>query len=311
MTMNRSFHIPVLRKEVAEYLITKSDGIYVDGTVGGGGHAEYILKKLDTNATYIAIDQDIQAIEYARKRLAHVQQIHFYHNNFNQLDVILHQLKINQIHGLLLDLGVSSFQIDQINRGFSYLALGSPLDMRMNQSSGPTAADLINNSETDSLVMIFKQYGEEKKARQIANIIKKVRGETPVQTTKQLREIIDKVTNPRYRIKSYARIFQALRIAINNELENLRNILNTGTKFLAAGGRIVIISYHSLEDRIVKNFLKSKVDPCICPHEFPQCACGRIQELKIITRKAIKPDPAEIKRNPRSRSAIMRVGEHI
>jgi 16S rRNA (cytosine1402-N4)-methyltransferase len=309
--MNPQFHIPVLRKEVAEYLITNPDGIYVDGTVGGGGHAEFLLSKLNINATYIAIDQDIRAIEYAKQRLSHKQNIHFYHSNFNQLVTIFQQLKINRIDGLLLDLGISSFQIDQINRGFSYLNIDSPLDMRMDQSSGLTASDLINDLDADSLFTIFKKYGEEKKAKQIANLVVKFRQHAPVKTAKQLRDIIDKVTSPKFRIKSYARIFQALRIAINNELENLKIILTSGSKFLTSGGRIVVISYHSLEDRTVKNFLKEKANPCICPPDFPQCSCGRMQELKIITPKVIKPGPDEIKKNPRSRSAVMRVGERV
>jgi 16S rRNA (cytosine1402-N4)-methyltransferase len=309
--MHRSFHIPVLRKEVAEYLITNPDGVYVDGTVGGGGHAEYIVNKLSKKAIYIAIDQDREAIKYAKKRLAHAQNIRFYHDNFDQLEHILVKTHIHKIDGLLLDLGVSSYQIGQMERGFSYMEESSPLDMRMNQSLPCTAADLVNNLDAKNLNTIFKQYGEERQAAKIANLIIKVRKEHPLETANHLRKIIDKVISPGYRIKSYARIFQALRIAVNNELENLKIILNNSITFLSKGARMVIISYHSLEDRIVKNFLQTKENPCVCPPGFPKCSCGRIQELIIINRKPIRPDSQELKENPRARSALMRVGEHV
>jgi 16S rRNA (cytosine1402-N4)-methyltransferase len=309
--MQHTYHIPVLRKEVAEYLITNPDGIYVDGTLGGGGHAEYLLAKLSKQAVYLAIDQDIEAIKFAKKRLSYAHNIIFHHENFNQLETILLKSQISKINGLLLDLGVSSYQIDHIERGFSYQEESSPLDMRMDQSLATTAADLVNHLEADHLYLIFKEFGEEKFANKITRLIIKLRKEHPLKTATHLKKIIDKVTSPRYRIKSYARIFQALRIAVNNELENLKTVLNNSLKYLAKGGRIVIISYHSLEDRIVKNFLKIKANPCICPPEFPQCICGRTQELMIISRRAIKPDLQEIKQNPRARSAIMRVGEHL
>ena len=309
--MHRSFHIPVLRKEVAEYLITNPDGIYVDGTVGGGGHAEYLLKRLSSKAIYIAIDRDKEAIKYAKKRLAYAQNIRFYHDNFNRLEDILIKTHIHKIDGLLLDLGISSYQIDHMERGFSYMETDSPLDMRMDQSMPYTAADLVNSVDANNLITIFKQYGEEKQAAKIANLIIKLRKEHPLETANHLRKIIDKSTGSGYRIKSYARIFQALRIAVNNELENLKIILDKSIKFLSKGSRIVIISYHSLEDRIVKNFLKTKENPCVCPPGFPKCSCGGIQELMIINRKAIKPNSEELKDNPRARSALMRVGEHV
>jgi 16S rRNA (cytosine1402-N4)-methyltransferase len=309
--MQQTYHIPVLRKEVAEYLITNPGGIYVDGTVGGGGHAEYLLKKLNEHAIYLAIDQDVEAIRYTKKRLSYAHNIIFHHENFNQLETILLKSKINKINGLLLDLGMSSYQIDRIKRGFSYLDKDSPLDMRMDQSLPTTAADLINYSEEGKLSLIFKEFGEEKLAYKIARLIIKIRKEHPFETAEHLRKIIDRIINPRYRMKSYARIFQALRIAVNHELENLKIVLHSSLKFLIVGGRIVVISYHSLEDRIVKNFLKIKSNPCICPPEFPRCTCGRIQELVIISHKAIKPNLSEIKQNPRARSAVMRVGERI
>jgi len=308
--MEEPFHVPVLVKEVAEHLITTHDGVYVDGTVGGGGHAEYILSKLGKNAKYIAIDQDLDALQYAQCRLRKYHNIYFHNTNFSAIDSILKQYHITEIDGLFLDLGVSSHQVNTTKRGFSYMQ-DTVLDMRMNTDMHYNARDLLNQSSEQELSQIFYQFSEEKKSRKIARQIVKTRIREPIVTTMQLRAIIDRVVQPKYAIKSYARIFQALRIAINRELENLKMVLIHSTKYLNKGGRLVVISYHSLEDRTVKTFLKEKSNPCKCPPELPECSCGLKPEFKILTKKPVKPAPEEIYNNPRSRSALLRVGERL
>ena len=307
--MDESYHIPVLRKEVADLLITNPDGVYIDGTLGGGGHAAYLLNILSPQARYIGLDLDREAIEFASKRLLEYKNFAVYQANFSELDHILNSAGINIINGLLLDLGVSSHQIDEPERGFAYMADGL-LDMRMDNKHGRTAADLINTLEAEELSDIFFHYGEEHHARRIARLITEERKKSSVVRTEQLRRIIDRVAHPRFAIKSYARIFQALRIAVNTELDNLRQVLEAAMTRMS-GGRIAVIAYHSLEDRIVKNFFRHQENPCTCPPDFPQCVCGLKARLRIITRKPVKPGPEEIKTNTRARSALLRVGEVI
>jgi 16S rRNA (cytosine1402-N4)-methyltransferase len=306
----QSYHLPVLPSEVSNYLITNPEGIYLDGTLGGGGHAEQIIKKLDKKAQYIGIDQDKEAIAFSKKRLRPFNNVIFIHSNFADLDLILNQLDIKAIDGLLLDLGVSSYQIDTENRGFSYMQ-NTDLDMRMDKESSQTAGDLLNKLEEKQLSTLFYRYGEERKSRQIAREIILYREKQPIQNSDQLKSIIARTVHPRFRIKSYARIFQALRIAVNKELEKLKETLEKAVPYLNQGGRIVIISYHSLEDRIVKNFFRNKSNPCNCPPELPQCVCGLKPELKIVTHKVVKASQMEINKNPRARSALLRVGEKI
>jgi 16S rRNA (cytosine1402-N4)-methyltransferase len=304
------YHLPVLLSEVSNYLITNPEGIYLDGTLGGGGHAEHILKKLDNNAQYIGIDQDKEAIEYSRIRLKKFKNFFCFHYNFSDLDLVLTQLNLNVIDGILLDLGISSYQIDNENRGFSYMK-DADLDMRMDRDSSQTAAELLNLLDEKELSTIFFYYGEERKSRKIAREIIKYRKNEPIQRSDQLKSIINRTVHPRFRIKSYARIFQALRIAVNKELEKLEETLEKSLLYLNQGGRILIISYHSLEDRIVKNFFRKKANPCTCPPELPQCVCGLKPEIKIVTPKVIKSSQKEINENPRARSALLRVGAKI
>jgi 16S rRNA (cytosine1402-N4)-methyltransferase len=308
--MNSSFHVPVLSEEVIEYIISDKSGIYVDCTLGGGGHSELILNKLSGNATLIGIDQDKDAIFNAKKKLTRFKQVQLVQDNFKNLKHILIELKINQIDGLLLDLGVSSFQIDSKQRGFSY-NVDSKLDMRMNQNDFLTAADILNNYSNEELIKIFFDYGEEKKSKSITNLIIKEREKEQFESTFQLRQIIEKVVNRKYKIKSFSRIFQALRIEVNQELESLKLLLDDSLIFLKKGGRLAVISYHSLEDRIVKRFLKYWENPCVCPKELPVCGCGKTPQIKILTKKAIRASSAEVNRNSRARSALLRVGEKL
>jgi 16S rRNA (cytosine1402-N4)-methyltransferase len=308
--MDKSYHIPVLYKEVAELLITDFEGIYIDGTLGGGGHAEYLLQLLSTRAKYLALDLDWEAIDFAQKRLKQYKNISFFQSNFRDTEKILAEAKVTSVDGILLDLGVSSHQIDEPDRGFSYMADGE-IDMRMNNNENESARDLLNHSRVDELSDIFYKFGEERNARRIARLIVEERKEHPFVSTGQVRTIIDKVSHPRFVIKSYARVFQALRIAVNHELENLHQALNASLKIVKSGGRVAVIAYHSLEDRMVKNFFREKADPCVCPPDFPKCMCGLQPQMKIITRKPVKPSENEIRENSRARSALLRVGEII
>ncbi len=315
MTINTysTYHIPVLQKEVASYLITNPEGIYVDGTVGGGGHAEYILKNFKEIDRYVAIDQDQHALHFSTKRLQPFdhRKISFHQTNFSQIDQVLAELKLPTVDGILLDLGVASAQIEQPERGFSYMQ-ACPLDMRMNQQNKLTATDIVNYWTEQDLTRIFTEYGEEHKARQIARQIVRHRSTTgQLTTSEQLKKIIDQVSTRQQAIKSYARIFQALRIAVNDELNQLESFLQKSLNFLKSGGRLVIIAYHSLEDRLVKNFFVTQMRPCTCPPEFPVCICGKKATLKIITKKPVRAGQQEIAANIRARSAHLRVGEKL
>jgi len=306
-----TYHIPVLQQEVASYLVTNPEGVYLDGTVGGGGHAEYILKNFNNIKRYVAIDQDQQALQASALRLQSFgRQISFHHTNFSRFDRILAELDLAEIDGILIDLGVASNQIEQPERGFSYMQ-SCPLDMRMNQQNTLSAADIVNNWTEQDLIRIFFEYGEEKKARQIARQITRYRTTEPITSSDQLKKIIDRIISRPYAIKSYARIFQALRIAVNDELKQLDSFLQKSLDFLKSGGRLVIIAYHSLEDRLVKNFLVSQARPCTCPPELPACICGKKASLKIITRKPVRAAQSEIAANIRARSARLRVGEKL
>jgi len=308
--MNSSYHVPVLSAEVIEYIISDKSGTYVDCTLGGGGHSELILNELTGNAKYIGIDQDKDAILNAKKKLSRFEKVQLVQDNFKNLTQILMDIKIDKIDGVLLDLGVSSYQIDSELRGFSY-NVDTELDMRMNQNAILTAADILNEYSKEELTKIFFNYGEEKKSKLIANLIIKEREKELFKSTYQLRKIIEKVVNPKYKIKSLSRIFQALRIEVNKELESLNMVLSDSLKLLNKGGRLVVISYHSLEDRIVKRFLKYWENPCTCPKELPVCGCGKTPEIKILTKKVIKASSAEKIKNSRARSALLRVGEKL
>jgi 16S rRNA (cytosine1402-N4)-methyltransferase len=304
------YHLPVLPEMVARYLITRHDGVYVDGTVGFGGHAEYLLRLLSKNARYIAIDQDGEALHLAQQRLVEFKNTCFYHHNFSAMQQIVADEKIDHVHGIFLDLGVSSYQINSAARGFSYRADG-PLDMRMGEMQQRTAADIINGDSVEQLIEIFRCYGEERRAAPIAREIEKRRRFKRITTTGVLSELVSRVVPGAGRIKSCARIFQAIRIAVNGELEHLKRGLEAGFSLLAKGGRLVIISYHSLEDRMVKQFFIQKAKACSCPPDLPTCVCQKKAEFKILTRKVVRPSAHEISNNPRARSAKLRAGERL
>ncbi|MCS7228648.1 MAG: 16S rRNA (cytosine(1402)-N(4))-methyltransferase RsmH [Candidatus Kryptonium sp.] len=300
------FHIPVMLDEVMKFLITRDDGIYVDGTIGGGGHAEEILKR--TKAKVIGFDIDPKAIEFASERLKIFKdRVVILNKNYADIKDSLRELGIEKITGFLLDLGVSSFQLDY-GGGFSF-RYEDKLDMRMDRSSDLTAEYILNNySELEIADIIFK-FGEEPKARAIAKEIVRYRRKKKIETTSELVKIIDKVASKKYRLKVLARVFQALRIAVNKELDNLKIALESVIDVLERGGRIVVISYHSLEDRIVKTFFKENEKKCVCSSGASECICGKVQVIKILTKKPIVPSENEISLNPRARSAKLRAGE--
>jgi len=303
------FHEPVLKEEALTFLVTAKKGIYLDGTLGGGGHSEAILKNINKSGRLIALDLDNDAIHFSRTRLKHknflVEQA-----NFKNLGEVLKKLKINRVHGILLDLGVSSYQIDTAEKGFSYRVSGK-LDMRMNSKQQLTAHEIANTFSEEKLREIFKKYGEERRYRAISRVIIREREKNVIETTTDLQEIISVVLPYQNRVKSLSRIFQALRIAVNEELENLKAALESGLDYLTTGGRLVVISYHSLEDRIVKNFFKQESRRCVCPPDLPICVCGEPGRLKILTKRSIQPSKEEVQRNPRSRSARLRTAEML
>lgn len=306
-----NFHIPVLQIQVCEYLITDRDGIYVDGTLGGGGHSQAILDRLSACGKVIGIDLDSDAIEQTSMRLSNQgERFSAIQANFREIKSLLTNLRIKAINGLLLDLGVSSHQLDEVNRGFSYQS-ATHLDMRLSQNQKIRAVDIINQSSEQELARIIFEYGEERFARKIAQRIVQERQLHPVDSSEKLRSIVSSIVPFQFQIKSIARVFQALRIAVNQELENLVQCLNDVLPFLAPGGRLVIIAYHSLEDRIVKQFFKDNEKRCHCPPGFPICVCGGKGDLEIITRKPILPGLDEIEKNSRARSGKLRVAQRI
>ncbi len=302
------YHKPVLLDKVIEYLITEKSGTYFDGTVGGGGHSKEILKNLNNNGKLIGIDVDSDAIEIAENNLKlYKDNITLKMGNYTD---ILEILKDKKADGILLDLGISSFQIDNPKRGFSYLT-DCDLDMRMANNLGNKASDIISNYSKSELTEIFKKYGEERRSKIISSSIVKSRMKDKIKTSYELRKIIEKSIPNKNKIKTISRIFQSLRIEVNKELDNLENFLKIFTKTLKIGGRIVIISYHSLEDKLVKRYFKQFSKGCICPPNIPLCICGGEKLLKILTKKPVRPSRDEIKTNPRARSAKLRAAERI
>ncbi len=302
------FHIPVMVSEVVNFLRVVEGGLYVDCTIGGGGHSAAILEK---GGHVIGIDRDKNAVSYVKKRLAlalNDKRFYVLENKFSEISGIIGE-NAGKIDGVLMDLGVSSNMIDDPIRGFSYRRDG-PLLMTMN-SCGQTAYDIVNTFEARDLKAIFKKFGEERKAAQIARAIVKTRTANPIRTTLELAKIVEKTTGKSNSHKSNARIFQSLRIHINDEINELHKGLAGSLDILKSGGRLCVISYHSIEDRIVKNFMKTSAYPCICPPDFPECRCDRKPLLKIITKKIVKTSPDEVAKNPRARSARLRVSEKI
>lgn len=307
-------HTPVLLEEVMDGLKLFSGGVYVDCTAGGGGHSEEILKRTAPDGKVIALDQDPDALEAVSGRLKHYgHRIRIERSNFVQLNQVLTRLGVDGVDGILFDLGVSSYQLDNPRRGFSYME-DAPLDMRMNPDQPETAAHLVQKASPRELTEIIKKYGEEKWASRIAGFIAREREKRPIETTGRLVEIIKAAVPAGARRKGphpAKRTFQALRIAVNHELEILQDALRGAVEALHPGGRICVISFHSLEDRIVKETFKELVNPCTCPPDFPHCICGRKPVLKQVTRRPITPTEKELENNPRSRSARLRVAEKI
>jgi len=306
--------VSVLLEECIENLKIKEDGIYVDGTLGGAGHSSEITKHLGENGLLIGIDQDENAIKAASEKLSPMMdRVKLVRDNFSNLSHVLEELEIEQFDGLLLDLGVSSHQLDEAERGFSYMN-DAPLDMRMDNRNPLTARDVVNSYSQKDLEDIIKSYGEDNWAKRIAQFIVEFRKEEEIVTTHQLVDIIKKAVPKGARIDGphpAKRTFQAIRIEVNGELDIIKNTIEAAVQKLNIGGRVCIITFHSLEDRIVKNVFKSLNNPCTCPIEFPMCQCNKKPMVKIITRKPILPTDEELEVNPRSRSAKLRVIEKI
>ena len=307
-------HASVLLNECIENLNIKADGIYVDGTLGGGGHSYEIVKRLSDRGRLIGIDRDASAIMAAKKRLEPFSgRVTIVRNNYSDIRNILGSLEIEHVDGILLDLGVSSYQLDEPERGFSY-RFDTKLDMRMDQRQSKTAEDIVNTYSEERLYRIIRDYGEERFAGSIARNLVKERQKAPIRTTGQLVEIIRHSMPVRSQIASghpAKRTFQAIRIECNDELEGLKNSIDDMISSLKTGGRLCVITFHSLEDRIVKTAFKTAQDPCICPKNFPVCVCGRKPYGIAKTRKPILPGEAELNENHRSASAKLRVFERI
>ena len=305
-------HESVFGREVFENLNLERDSLIVDGTLGDGGHTELLLKNT-TNVRVLGIDRDMRAIERAEKRLASFRsRITLVHGNFSDIKIILKKANLMNVGGLILDLGVSSPQLDSPNRGFSFMRNG-PLDMRMDSSQKITAADLLVELSDEKLVSIIKEYGEERFSKRIVRAIRQAQTKSSIKTTLQLSNIISTAVHAsrQYKIHPATRTFQALRIAVNGELEHIKKVLVDSVDILQESARVIVISFHSLEDRIVKNFFKNEEKDCVCPPKFPICSCGKKQRLKIITRKPIIPTAEEVTRNARASSAKLRVGERV
>lgn len=306
-------HQAVLLEEAIEYLNIKEDGIYLDGTLGRSGHSSEILKKLSAAGKLIAVDRDTAAIKAVQEKFTDNESLILEHANFQEIDQVLAKLGIEGVDGMLFDLGVSSPQLDNPERGFSYQNDG-PLDMRMNPEQKLTAQDIVNNYSQAELERIITEYGEENWAARIAEFIVKMRKEKAIETTSDLVEVI-KAAIPKAVRRSGGhparRTFQALRIETNNELEQLKNLIDKAVSFLNPEGRIVIITFHSLEDRIVKHKFRDLAKDCTCPPDFPICVCDKKAEVKVITSSPIQASDSEKEFNPRSRSAKMRVAEKI
>ena len=306
-------HITVLLHECIEYLNIRPDGIYVDGTLGMGGHSELIASKLD-GGRLICIDRDDRALAFASQRLArYADRITFVKGNFGDVGKLLDAVGVGKVDGMLFDLGVSSPQLDNAERGFSYMQ-DAPLDMRMDESAALTAGEIVNTWPEEELRSILWKYGEERYAARIASGIIRARENAPIRTTGELVDII-RANMPAAALREKQhpakRSFQAIRIAVNDELGSLERMLEQVPDRLNPGGRLCVISFHSLEDRIVKEAIRKNEAGCTCPREFPICTCGFVQTLRSVSRRPINPTDEEIKSNPRARSAHLRVAERI
>jgi 16S rRNA (cytosine1402-N4)-methyltransferase len=308
-----TYHESIMKKEVLHYLNIHMEGVIVDGTLGDGGHTESILKNTGPKIRVLGIDRDLSAIERARERLQPFRdRVIFAHGSLENLRDLAEQSGVTKINGLLLDFGVSSPQLDTPERGFSIRHDG-PLDMRMDNSQTTTAADLLEKLKDVELISIIKNFGEERFAKRIVRAIRREQEERPIVTTSHFAEVISRVVrSPKYsRIHPATKTFQALRIAVNNELEQIKTVLTDAIELLDSSARIVAISFHSLEDRIVKTFFRKEEKGCTCPPKIPFCICGNKQTLKILTRRPLCASEEEIALNPRSVSAKLRVAERV
>ena len=306
-------HVSVLLDETIDGLNIKEDGIYVDGTLGGGGHAYQVCKRLGPNGRFIGIDQDAAAIETASNRLKEFgDKVTIIRSNYCDMKQKLQEIGVEKVDGIVLDLGVSSYQLDTAERGFSYM-VDVPLDMRMDMRQTITAKNIVNEYSEMELFRIIRDYGEDKFAKNIAKHIVIARNEKPIETTGELIEIIKRAIPMKIQKNGghpAKRTFQAIRIELNRELDVLKESLDSMISMLNEDGRICIITFHSLEDRIVKNIYRRNENPCICPPSFPVCVCGHVSKGKVITRKPILPSAEELDMNSRSKSAKLRVFEH-
>jgi len=305
-------HVPVLFNETLEYLITDPRGIYIDCTVGGGGHLQGIIERTKEEAVLVGIDQDGEILEKTRSRISGYANVILVKGNFRNLRDILNKLSITSADGILIDLGVSSFQLDEKERGFSY-RLDDRLDMRMDAELNISAWDIVNKWPQEKLEQIIAEYGEERYAGRIARGIVNARQHRSLDTTLDLVEVIRRSVPAEYKRETHParRTFQALRIEVNQELESLKQVLPQATALLKPGGRLCVISFHSLEDRIVKEYFARESKDCLCPGKQPVCTCGHKAQLKVLTRKPVMASNSEVARNKRARSSKLRVAEKL
>ncbi len=306
-------HVPVMMEQVLSYLDPQPGKIIADGTLGGSGHAKRIMENLLPDGLLIGLDKDIRSIANAKTVLGpYLSRVRLFRESFDNLPDVLLQLNITAVDGILLDLGLSSDQLESGNRGFSFQS-DEPLDMRMDVREEQTAADLVNTLSESELAGILRKYGEEPLAKKISRRIVSERNRQPIQTSRELARIVEKVKHKpgKSRIHPATQVFMALRIAVNKELETLKSFMTKAPGILKKGGRLCILSFHSLEDRIVKQEMKQQEKSCICPAGFPVCTCNKKPLIKILTRKVVRPTEDEIRENPRSRSTKLRAAEKI
>jgi 16S rRNA (cytosine1402-N4)-methyltransferase len=307
-------HQPVLVHEAIRSLVTTHEGIYVDGTVGSGGHSEAILRELGSNGRLICLDRDSEAIKVSGERLSPLgKNVTLVKGNYADLDEILLDLGLEKVHGILLDLGMSTSQLDNSGRGFSF-SRDEPLDMRMDLEGDVTAQELINQLSADEIEHILRTYGEERRAKGIAKTIERERSKRPIDSSLQLANLIQSVVPRSHHPGAKhpaTRTFQALRIAVNRELEHLKTFLEKAPGLILKRGRLVVLSYHSLEDRMVKRAMAEWEKGCQCPPGLPACGCGKVPLFKRLHKKGVRPDQREIQGNPRARSAVMRAAERV
>lgn len=308
--MNNLIHIPVLARESVEYLIKNRDGKFFEATVGFGGHTTLILSQLGRTGILAGTDVNDAAFNYAKEKFENDDRFRLYKFNFNKIDLISKIESIDKFDGVFADLGVSSYQLDSAGEGFTF-RMDTKLDLRMDKNLEQTAADVLNTESEETIAKILYKYGEEKNSRKIARLIGERRRSGSFKTTGELVDIVAGITPPNFLNKSLMRVFQALRIYVNRELDVLEDFLRKAVNLLNTNGRIVILTYHSLEDRIVKDIFKEESSSCVCPKDFPVCICGKEKKLEILTRKPVLPSAEELKNNPRARSAKLRAAERV